>query len=164
MNFAWWFSFQFCALVLDVTILTSCFFCCYSLRPSQQFYNHDGTFLWLKVNKKAKIRNRYNQAPHVTQDTTWESDKTQENFKYKRTKRSALSRQVKRPYNVWLKMEELDIWPKIQKWKEKIVTRKVLCKADVDMHHWVRRNGILFYLAWRKTAHDSFAKCWISLS
>ena len=25
-----------------------------------------------KVKKKAKIRNRYNQAPHLTQDTTWE--------------------------------------------------------------------------------------------
>ena len=24
----------------------------------------------------AKIRNRYNQAPHLTQDTTWESNKT----------------------------------------------------------------------------------------
>ena len=29
----------------------------------------------LKVRKMAKIRNRYNQAPHPTQDTTWESDK-----------------------------------------------------------------------------------------
>ena len=28
-----------------------------------------------KVRKKAKIRNRYNQAPHLTQDTTWESNK-----------------------------------------------------------------------------------------
>ena len=27
------------------------------------------------VSKKAKIRNRYNQVPHLTQDTTWESDK-----------------------------------------------------------------------------------------
>ena len=25
-----------------------------------------------KVRKNAKIRNRYNQAPHPTQDTTWE--------------------------------------------------------------------------------------------
>ena len=25
--------------------------------------------------KEAKIRNRYNQIPHLTQDTTWESDK-----------------------------------------------------------------------------------------
>ena len=37
-------------------------------------------------NKKAKIRNQYNQAPHPTQDTTWESDK-QENITYKRAKR-----------------------------------------------------------------------------
>ena len=28
-----------------------------------------------KVSKKAKIRNRYNQVPHLTQTTTWESDK-----------------------------------------------------------------------------------------
>ena len=27
-----------------------------------------------KVRKGAKIRNRYNQVPHLTQDTTWESD------------------------------------------------------------------------------------------
>ena len=29
------------------------------------------------LRKKAKNRNQYNQAPHLTQDTTWESDKTQ---------------------------------------------------------------------------------------
>ena len=29
-----------------------------------------------KVRKIAKIRNRYNQVPHLTQDTTWKSDKT----------------------------------------------------------------------------------------
>ena len=29
----------------------------------------------MKVRKKAKIRNSYNQIPHVTQDTIWESDK-----------------------------------------------------------------------------------------
>ena len=28
-----------------------------------------------KESKKAKIRNRYNQVPHLTLDTTWESDK-----------------------------------------------------------------------------------------
>ena len=27
-----------------------------------------------KVRKRAKIRNRYNQAPHLTQDANWESD------------------------------------------------------------------------------------------
>ena len=30
----------------------------------------------VKVRKKAKIRNLYNQGPHLTQDTTWESNKT----------------------------------------------------------------------------------------
>ena len=29
----------------------------------------------VKVSKCAKIRNRYNQVPHLTQDTDWESDK-----------------------------------------------------------------------------------------
>ena len=29
----------------------------------------------MKVSKKAKIRNPYNQDQHLTQDTTWESDK-----------------------------------------------------------------------------------------
>ena len=28
-----------------------------------------------KVSKKAKIRHRYNQVPHLTKDTTWENDK-----------------------------------------------------------------------------------------
>ena len=37
-----------------------------------------------KVRKGAKIRNRYNQAPHLTQDTTWVSDKTQLNITNKR--------------------------------------------------------------------------------
>ena len=31
--------------------------------------------LCVKVRKKAKIRNRYNQAQHLTKDTTWKSDK-----------------------------------------------------------------------------------------
>ena len=30
----------------------------------------------VKQRKKAKIKNRYNQAPHLTQDTTWECEKT----------------------------------------------------------------------------------------
>ena len=29
----------------------------------------------MKVKKKAKIRNRCNQVPHLTEDTIWESDK-----------------------------------------------------------------------------------------
>ena len=28
-----------------------------------------------RVSKKAKIRNQYDQVPHLTQDTTWKSDK-----------------------------------------------------------------------------------------
>ena len=37
-----------------------------------------------KIRKKAMIRNRYNQAPNLTQNTTWKSDKTQENITNKR--------------------------------------------------------------------------------
>ena len=43
----------------------------------------------IKLRKMAKIRNRNNQIPHMTQDTIWESDKTQEHITYKRAKRSA---------------------------------------------------------------------------
>ena len=45
----------------------------------------------VKVSKKAKIRNQYNQVPHLTQDTIWESDKIHENITYKRAKRLDLS-------------------------------------------------------------------------
>ena len=31
--------------------------------------------LHIKVSKGAKIRNRYNQVPHLTKDAKWESDK-----------------------------------------------------------------------------------------
>ena len=31
--------------------------------------------LFVKVRKAAKIRNQYNQVPHLTHDTTWKSDK-----------------------------------------------------------------------------------------
>ena len=42
-----------------------------------QFLNST-TYRWLvyKVRKKAKIRNRCNQVPHLTQDATFESDDT----------------------------------------------------------------------------------------
>ena len=38
-------------------------------------HSTDKTTLKIKVSKEAKIRNRYNQALHLTQDTTRESDK-----------------------------------------------------------------------------------------
>ena len=47
-----------------------------------------------KVSKEAKIRNQYNQVAHLTQDTTWESDKTQLNITHKRVKGLAFSQQV----------------------------------------------------------------------
>ena len=49
-----------------------------------------GAIYW----KKAKIRNTYNQIPHLTQDTKWESDKNTRNITYKRAKRLALSQHV----------------------------------------------------------------------
>ena len=48
----------------------------------------------MKVREEAKIRNRYNQGPQMTQDTTWKVTKTQLNITYKRAKRSALSQHV----------------------------------------------------------------------
>ena len=48
----------------------------------------------MKVRKKAKIRARYNQVPHLTQDTIWKVTKTQENITSKSGKRSALSQEV----------------------------------------------------------------------
>ena len=44
----------------------------------------------VKVRKKAKFRNRYNQVPHLTQETTWESGKAQENTTHKRAKGLAM--------------------------------------------------------------------------
>ena len=44
-----------------------------------------------KVRKTTKIRKQYNQVPHLTQDTTWESNKNTINIT---NKRSALSQQV----------------------------------------------------------------------
>ena len=44
-----------------------------------------GLLIFFNVKRKAKIRNLYNQVPHLTRDTIWESDKntrkqnTQEN-------------------------------------------------------------------------------------
>ena len=48
----------------------------------------------LKVRKKAKIRNRYNQVPHLSQDTIWNVTNTQENITNKRSMRPALFQQV----------------------------------------------------------------------
>ena len=58
-----------------------------------------------QVKKKAKVRNRYNQVPHLIQDTVWygKVTKTHENITYKGAKRSALSQQV----TMWL--QEIDV-------------------------------------------------------
>ena len=46
------------------------------------------------VKNKAKISNRYNQVPHLTQDTAWKSDNITTNVTNRRAKKSALSQQV----------------------------------------------------------------------
>ena len=50
-------------------------------------------FLVVKVSKGAKIRNRYNQVPHLTQDTNGKVTNSQQTPQT-RAKRSALSQQV----------------------------------------------------------------------
>ena len=45
------------------------------LYDSVRYFLRVGTRESKKVRKKEKIRNRYNQAPQLTQDTLWESDK-----------------------------------------------------------------------------------------
>ena len=50
-------------------------------------------FMIVKVSKVAKIRNRYNQVPHLTQDTNGEVTNSQKTPQT-RAKRSALSQQV----------------------------------------------------------------------
>ena len=42
--------------------------------------NFTATKSYKKIRKAEKIRNRYNQVPQLTQDTTWESDKNQLNI------------------------------------------------------------------------------------
>ena len=44
-----------------------------------------------KVRKTAKIRKRYNQVPHLTQDTTWESNKNTINITNKSQEASPFS-------------------------------------------------------------------------
>ena len=58
-----------------------------------------GTFRYIKVSNEAKIRNQYNQVPHPTKDTTWESDKTKRNTTDKRGKR--LSRKLSIGYSMF---------------------------------------------------------------
>ena len=68
-------------------------------RTKQPLYVHYTLALWYMsfviIKKKAKIKNQYNQVPHLIRDTIWESDKnTQESITHKKAKRSALSQQV----------------------------------------------------------------------
>ena len=63
-------------------------------------------FKLFKVRKNAKIRNRFSQVPYLTQDTVWESDKTQQHATYRRAKKTALSQQV----TIMLQDTDKTIW------------------------------------------------------
>ena len=48
----------------------------FTLNEASGFQNFAlNSLLHIKVRKNATIRNRYNQVPHLTQATAWESDK-----------------------------------------------------------------------------------------
>ena len=59
----------------------------------QLLYASHSSFWALKVSNGAKIRNRYNQVPHLTQDTNGKVTNSQKTPQT-RAKRSALSQQV----------------------------------------------------------------------
>ena len=48
----------------------------------------------IKVKKKAKNTNQYNQVPHLSLDIILQNDKTQGTITHNRAKRSALSKKV----------------------------------------------------------------------
>ena len=51
---------------------------------------HSFAFSRSKRAKKAKIRNRYNQVPHLTRDTIWESDKNTRKYHTKESQEVSL--------------------------------------------------------------------------
>ena len=58
-----------------------------SERIASIWYFCDSILVWVKKGrKKANIRNRYNQVPHLTQNTLWESEK------YKKTSKTEVLR------------------------------------------------------------------------
>ena len=54
-----------------------CFFRSLSVPSIVESWIIQHAFNFIKVKRKAKIRNRYKQVSHLTWDTIWESDKTQ---------------------------------------------------------------------------------------
>ena len=46
-----------------------------ALFQTRRFFVHVFMFPYIKVKKAAKIRNGYHQVPHLTEATTWESEK-----------------------------------------------------------------------------------------
>ena len=61
------------------------------IRPFKILKMAASIFKIMKVKKKAKDRNRYNQGPHLTRDTIWGSDKTHGNISHKRAKRTGVT-------------------------------------------------------------------------
>ena len=59
-----------------------------------RFYTRLKIPIYTKVREKAKIRNLYNQVPHLTQDTIWEEDKSTRTIPYKRANMLTLSQQL----------------------------------------------------------------------
>ena len=53
-----------------------------------------GMLVLFKLGTDAKTRNRFNQVPHLTNDTVWESDEYTNYITHRRAKKSALSQQV----------------------------------------------------------------------
>ena len=60
---------------------------CKTLRLAHGCVSNRPNFVWIvshKVRKMAKIRKRHNQVSHLTQDTTWESNKIQKHHQQER--------------------------------------------------------------------------------
>ena len=60
-----------------------------SLNNLEKYSPKKITYRTLRVMKKAQLRNRYYQVPHLTQNTILESDKTKRNITHTNAKRSA---------------------------------------------------------------------------
>ena len=76
---------------LEVFYLSRIDMVCLLFAKKTPEYLNKSTQLISKERKKTKIRTRYSQVPHLTQDLLWESAKTQENIIHQRAKRSVLS-------------------------------------------------------------------------
>ena len=60
---------------LKINLFTITFLCSSMDDVKASKCNVSDICMQCKVGKESKFWNRYNQVPHLTQDTTWESDK-----------------------------------------------------------------------------------------